>query len=155
MSVTGEIGWLLPFGPVRVGPFAAADYADVRTDSFAESGASLGNITYSAQKYRRLRTTLGGEVNAALATNMGATLRAGSAFERAYNDRTGVARLTSAQHSSATQTFALADTSQDRLTVGGRLDGMIGKWRAGVAAEGRFARGRDEARVSMRIGFAF
>ncbi|WP_156679471.1 esterase-like activity of phytase family protein [Sphingomonas profundi] len=153
-TASGEIGWLVDLGPARVGPFGAADYVDTEVDGYTETGAALGNVAYQDLDYRRLRLTAGGEARAHLSDMFIPSVRVGYTWEDERGDRAAIVKLASAQHSLATQTVALASTERDHVVAGFGVQGSQGRLGYRFGAEGRFARGEDDARVSIGIGFA-
>lgn len=147
----GEIGWMVPLGRIAVGPFGTIDYADVDIHGIDEAGASLSNARYAPLGYKRLRYGGGIELRADLSQAVRPNIRVSYAGEHESGDKSITASLISAQHSMATQTIALPSTERERLVVGGGIDGSMGHWSYRFAAEGRFARGEDEARVGITV----
>jgi outer membrane autotransporter protein len=147
----GEIGWQVPLGRFSAGPFGAIDYANVEINSFDEAGASLSNAHYAPIDYQRVRYGGGVELRAELSQAVRPNIRLSYAREDESGDRSVTATLISAQHAMATQTIALPSTERERLVAGGGIDGSMGHWSYRFAAEGRFARGQDEARVGITL----
>jgi outer membrane autotransporter protein len=58
----GKAGYLMPFGPVRVGPVAALDYARVKVDGYTETGDAALALNVSSITARSLRGSLGAEL---------------------------------------------------------------------------------------------
>ena len=150
-TASGELGWLIDLGVVRAGPFGGVDYVDTRIDGYTETGASLGNIVYQDLKYRRLRATAGAEARAHIADTFIPSLRVGYVWEDERGDRAAVVKLASAQHSMATKTVALASTERDHVVAAFGVQGSQGALGYRFGAEGRFARGEDDARVSIGV----
>ena len=61
-----KLGYLLPFGAVRIGPVAALDYAKARVDDYTEEGDSALTLNVSAIKARSLRGSIGAELRGAI-----------------------------------------------------------------------------------------
>ncbi|TVV73328.1 esterase-like activity of phytase family protein [Sphingomonas solaris] len=150
-TASGELGWLVDLGAARAGPFGGVDYVDTRIDGYTETGASLGNVAYQDLDYRRLRLTAGVEARAPISEAFVPSLRVGYTWEDERGDRSAVVRLASAQHSLATQTVALASTERDHVVAGFGVQGVQGALGYRFGAEGRFARGQDDARVSIGV----
>jgi hypothetical protein len=153
-SASGEIGYVANFGPLRAGPFGAIDYVDTTIDGYGESGASVSNATFGALTYKRIRSTVG--LDASIGSDkVRMSVRGGYSFEDERGDRQVSARLTSAQHSDAAVQLSLPSTKRNAILAGGRLEGTVGPLLVRAAAEGRFGRGEDEARVNVGVGVRF
>ena len=62
-SVAGiKAGYLMPVGPVRLGPVAALDYARAKVDSYVEDGDEALTLAVDSVRYRSLRGSLGAEL---------------------------------------------------------------------------------------------
>lgn len=153
-SASGEIGYLLPIGPVSIGPFARVDYVNVKLDGYTETGASLSNAVLPERSSKRLRANFGLEGNVK-ATNITLTLRGGYGIDDERAGQNATVRLASAQHINGTTTFALPNTERNVIFGGGRIDGNVGPFTVRAASEGRFGRGEDEARVTVGVGIGF
>jgi outer membrane autotransporter protein len=55
-------GWLMPFGPARIGPVAALDYAHAKVDGYTETGDPVLTLDVSSQSLKSLTGQLGVEV---------------------------------------------------------------------------------------------
>lgn len=150
-AASGELGWMFDFGAARVGPFGGVDYVDVDVDGYTETGASLGNVAYQDLRYRRLRATAGGEARAHISDMVIPSVRVGYTWEDERGDRSALVRLASAQHSMATQTVLLPSTERDHVVAAFGVQGAQGRLGYRFGAEGRFARGDDDARVSLGV----
>jgi hypothetical protein len=150
-TATGELGWMFDLGMARAGPFGGVEYVDAQIDGYTETGASLGNVAYQDLDYRRLRATSGLEARAHLTDAVIPSLRIGYTWEDERGDRDAVVRLASAQHSLATQSVALASTERDHVVAAFGVQGSQGRLGYRFGAEGRFARGTDDKRVSIAV----
>ena len=154
-AASGEAGWLFNLGLLKAGPFAGVEYVDVSLDGFTESGASLSNVVYGDLDYQRIRGNFGIEARADLSPAVRPSIRAGYSIEEERGDSAATVRLASAQHVNATQSLALFDTARDRVFVAGGIDGTMNSLSYHFSVEGRYARGADEARVSIGVSKSF
>lgn len=153
-GVSGEVGYLMPFGALSIGPIVRLDYVDTELDGYTETGASLSNAEIPGVSSERLRVNFGLEGNFK-AKDITLTLRGGYGIDDERTTNTATVRLASAQHINGTSTLVLPNTERDIIFGGGRIDGKIGPVTVRAAGEGRFGRGEDEARVTVGIGIGF
>lgn len=153
-AASGEAGWAFALGKASVTPFVALDYTDLTLDGYTETGASVSNLAYAKREFRKLTTSVGGE----LATRFGAfrpALRGGYSMEKETGDDRATVRLAAAQHSMATVAVPLADTERDSAFGEARLAFQQGPVSGYLSARGRWGRGEDDRRVNVGIGYSF
>jgi phospholipase/lecithinase/hemolysin/uncharacterized protein YhjY with autotransporter beta-barrel domain len=69
-----KAGYLAPFGPVKIGPVVALDYAKAKVDGYTESGDPVLTLNVSSSSAKTLECSIGGELRGDLGT-AGAGLR--------------------------------------------------------------------------------
>lgn len=153
-SGMAEIGWSVPLGVVRAGPFAGLDYAHAQLDGYTESGASLGNIAYPDMNYHRFRWSAGGELRGAFSTAVVPSIRAAYVWEEERGQTIATTRLASAQHSMGTSALVLPSTERNHVLGAFGLQGEEGRLSYRFGSEGRFARGENDYRINIGVAFA-
>jgi len=153
-AASGEAGWQVPFGMLTVTPFAALDYSDLELSGYAESGASVSNLTFPDRAFRKLTASLGGEVSTQLGVVRPA-LRGGYSFEDERGDDAASVRLTSAQHAMGTVLLPLADTERNSAFAELRIAAREGPLAAYASGRGRWGKGEDDLRASITLSYGF
>jgi uncharacterized protein YhjY with autotransporter beta-barrel domain len=148
------LGWAIPLGGVTFAPFAAVDYTDLDVAGYAETGASVSNLTFADRQFQRYTYSFGAE----LAGELGLfrpSVRGGYALEEERGDESASVRLTSAQHAMGTRTFTLGQTERNAGFGEVRLAAHQGAVSAFLSAGGRWGRGEDDLNVSLGAAIGF
>lgn len=67
LTAGAKAGYLMPFGPARIGPIVAADYARARVDGYTESGDAALTLNVGPQRVRSTTGRLGAEIRGDIA----------------------------------------------------------------------------------------
>jgi hypothetical protein len=153
-AASGELGWSVAFGRASVTPFVAFDYVDLDLDGYSESGASVSNLVFPDRSFRKLTTSVGGEILAQIGA-LRPALRGGYSFESERRDRSATVSLASAQHAMATVDLPLVDTERDSGFAELRVAMGDGPLTGYVSGRGRWGRGDDDARVALGVSYGF
>jgi outer membrane lipase/esterase len=152
-------GYLVPLGPVRVGPVVGVDYAKAKVDGYTETGDPVLTLNVDSLTYRSLRGSAGVELRGDFAGG-GVQLRpfASAVVEK---DFTGDARTLRFAQTSApiiVNSFAFDDASKDAY---GRISGgfsaaILKSLTLDVAASATVGKDQGEetsAQLGLRFGF--
>ena len=72
LTAGAKAGYLMPFGPLRVGPIAALDYARAKVDGYTEEGDAALTLDVSSQSYKAMTGQIGVEARGSLNAGIGA-----------------------------------------------------------------------------------
>lgn len=154
-----KAGYLMPFGPVRIGPVAGLDYARAKVDAYTEEGDAALTLNVSEQSLKALTGSLGVELRGA-AAGPGLAFRpfASALLEKDFtgDERTLVYAQTSAP--GIVNSFNYADRStraHGRLTAGASATilGGIALDAAASTTVGKKQGNELSGHVGLRIAF--
>jgi outer membrane autotransporter protein len=154
-----KVGYLIPLGPLKIGPVAALDYAKAKIDSYTEQGDAALTLNVSDQHYKALTGDIGVEIRGGLGVP-GASIRpyASAMLEK---DLIGDGRTIFTSQTSAPLIVNRFDYPDRSTEVYGRLSGGLSASvmgaldvQAGASATlGRKQGNEVSANLGVRLGF--
>ncbi len=158
LTAGAKVGYLMPFGPLRLGPVAALDYARAKVDGYTEEGDAALTLDVGNQSLKALTGQLGIEARG--------SLNAGIAAFRPYvsamleHDFTGDSRTISFAQTSAPVIVNRWNVDGDKQTYGRLSAGAAASILTGTSIDAAVSStiGRDGgqelgAHLGLRIGF--
>ena len=153
LSVDGEAGYAMKFGPTRFGPFVEVLYNDVGLDAYTEHGAALGNGQIPDSKLKRTEASIGFEATFGDAGHVRPSLRIAYTAAKESGDKNALVSLASVAGSA--QTIRLIGGDKNFVSGQFALEGEWGGfgWRAAVQARDTGARAAGQVTTGLSKAF--